>query len=152
MEIEHAILRSKLNQIDVGLPLISFPKFSDSDPRKELVLKESDPRISFALGTLTVSSPSLRVYHPSDLDQKLNMAAQFYLEEHVRITEDSVHLPKLLSWCYKDFTKDKSELLSKMLELMKQAKREEIIMFLSQKPRQTIIDDYDWRFYPRIEV
>lgn len=34
LDIEHAVLRNAMEQPETGIPFFSFPRFSDSDPRK----------------------------------------------------------------------------------------------------------------------
>ena len=59
--------------------------FKPGDYRKALRLVNPDKRIYFAISYLFQSSPDIRVYTASTIDEDLQAAGDIYLTKHMRI-------------------------------------------------------------------
>lgn len=103
--IEHFILR---------LPYHSKYTFSKSTKCDETMtrsmfgLELSEPLVTFALSCGSWSSPAVRVYTASQVENELEAAKRDYLQAAVGIstTRKVIAIPKLLDWYLLDFAKD----------------------------------------------
>ncbi|GMH04054.1 hypothetical protein Nepgr_005893 [Nepenthes gracilis] len=125
IKIEHFILR---------LPYhckFTFSKCAKNDePTGQSVfgLELSEPLVTFALSCGSWSSPAVRVYTASQVDNDLEVAKREYLSAAVGVstTKKRLAIPKLLDWYLLDFAKDFESLLDWIclqlpIELRKQA-------------------------------
>ncbi|XP_031406887.1 uncharacterized protein LOC116215346 isoform X2 [Punica granatum] len=106
--IEHFILRlpyhSKYN----------FPKGTKNNEmtaRSMFGLELSEPLVTFALSCGSWSSPAVRVYTASQVEDELEAAKRDYLQASVGISPTKFGIPKLLDWYLLDFAKDLDSLL-----------------------------------------
>ncbi|KAH6778874.1 hypothetical protein C2S52_010111 [Perilla frutescens var. hirtella] len=103
--IEHFILR---------LPYHSKHTFSKSTKCDETMtrsmfgLELSEPLVTFALSCGSWSSPAVRVYTSSQVENELEAAKRDYLQAAVGIStvREVIAIPKLLDWYLLDFAKD----------------------------------------------
>ncbi|XP_010664593.1 uncharacterized protein LOC100266128 isoform X3 [Vitis vinifera] len=102
--IEHFILR---------LPYhikYTFPKGAKNDEmtaRSIYGLELSEPLVTFALSCGSWSSPAVRVYTASQVENELEVAKREYLQAAVGISTTKLFaIPKLLDWYLLDFAKD----------------------------------------------
>ncbi|KAI3889816.1 hypothetical protein MKX03_033854 [Papaver bracteatum] len=109
MIIEHFILR---------LPYHSKHTYSKDAKCNELIsrtsfgLEWSEPLVTFALSCGSWSSPAVRVYSASEVENELETAKRDYLQAAVSITNSNkLVIPKLLDWYLLDFAKDMKSLL-----------------------------------------
>ncbi|RZC45570.1 hypothetical protein C5167_038512 [Papaver somniferum] len=109
MIIEHFILR---------LPYHSKHTYSKDAKCNELIsrtafgLEWSEPLVTFALSCGSWSSPAVRVYSASEVENELETAKRDYLQAAVSITSSNkLVIPKLLDWYLLDFAKDMKSLL-----------------------------------------
>ncbi|MCL7047812.1 hypothetical protein MKW94_024601 [Papaver nudicaule] len=109
MIIEHFILR---------LPYHSKHTYSKDAKCNELTsrtafgLEWSEPLVTFALSCGSWSSPAVRVYSASEVENELETAKRDYLQAAVSITSSNkLVIPKLLDWYLLDFAKDMKSLL-----------------------------------------
>ncbi|KAL0432474.1 UNVERIFIED_CONTAM: hypothetical protein Slati_2581700 [Sesamum latifolium] len=108
--MEHFILR---------LPYHSKYTFSKGTKHDEkmtrgmLGLEISEPLVTFALSCGSWSSPAVRVYTASQVENELEMAKRDYLQAAVGISTVNkvIAIPKLLDWYLLDFAKDLESLL-----------------------------------------
>ncbi|OUZ99814.1 protein of unknown function DUF547 [Macleaya cordata] len=109
MIIEHFILRLPYHS------KYTYPKGSKNDEimaRSAFGLEWSEPLVTFALSCGSWSSPTVRVYSASEVENELEIAKRDYLQAAVGITTSSkLVIPKLLDWYLLDFAKDMESLL-----------------------------------------
>lgn len=75
-------------------------------------LEWSEPLVTFALSCGSWSSPAVRVYTASQVDNELEAAKRDYLQASIGITKtNKILIPKLLDWYLLDFAKDLDSLL-----------------------------------------
>ncbi|KAJ4964687.1 hypothetical protein NE237_016536 [Protea cynaroides] len=104
MTIEHFILR---------LPYHSNYSHTKGAKNDEMVarsifgLEWSEPLVTFALSCGSWSSPAVRVYTASQVENELEAAKRDYLQAAIGIsTANKLVIPKLLDWYLLDFAKD----------------------------------------------
>ncbi|MCL7023028.1 hypothetical protein MKW94_022666 [Papaver nudicaule] len=109
MTIEHFILR---------LPYHLKSTYSKATINKETTarslfgLEWSEPLVTFALSCGSRSSPAVRVYTASQVENDLETAKKDYLQAAVGISKlHKLAIPKLLDWYLLDFAKDLESLL-----------------------------------------
>eukprot|EP01114_Cavostelium_apophysatum_P018532 TRINITY_DN5752_c0_g1_i1.p1 TRINITY_DN5752_c0_g1~~TRINITY_DN5752_c0_g1_i1.p1 ORF type:complete len:974 (-),score=271.17 TRINITY_DN5752_c0_g1_i1:285-3206(-) len=155
-EIEHAILRHSMSKPNFGAIKVKTPKFSKSDPRFRFTLAAAEALISFALFVPHKSSPSITIYTPENVHQKLVLVTKEYFEREVQIsgfdTYDSkkvIKLPKGLYWYYKDFAPlgTDAQLLNFVATYLPAEMQSKVKFFLnSVKPKYR---DYQFEFSPQ---
>ncbi|KAI3972551.1 hypothetical protein MKX01_019209 [Papaver californicum] len=109
MTIEHFILR---------LPYHLKSTYSKGTINEETTAKSlfglewSEPLVTFALSCGSRSSPAVRVYTASQVENDLETAKKDYLQAAVGISKfHKLAIPKLLDWYLLDFAKDLESLL-----------------------------------------
>ncbi|XP_057504099.1 uncharacterized protein LOC130787687 isoform X2 [Actinidia eriantha] len=108
--IEHFILR---------LPYHSNYTFAKGTKNDEMIarsafgLELSEPLVTFALSCGSWSSPAVRVYTASEVENELEVAKKEYLQAAIGIStrRKLLGIPKLLDWYLLDFAKDLDSLL-----------------------------------------
>lgn len=108
--IEHFILR---------LPYHSKYTFAKGVRNDEMIarsafaLELSEPLVTFALSCGSWSSPAVRIYTASQVENELEVAKRDYLQAAVSISSRRklLGIPKLLDWYLLDFAKDIDSLL-----------------------------------------
>ncbi|CAL5385154.1 unnamed protein product [Camellia sinensis] len=108
--IEHFILR---------LPYHSKYTFAKGVRNNEMIaqsafaLELSEPLVTFALSCGSWSSPAVRVYTASQVENELEVAKRDYLQAAVGVStrRKLLGIPKLLDWYLLDFAKDLESLL-----------------------------------------
>ncbi|XP_028760471.1 uncharacterized protein LOC114735720 isoform X3 [Neltuma alba] len=132
--IEHFILR---------LPYhlkFSCPKSTKNDEiigRSTCGLEWSEPLVTFALSCGSWSSPAVRVYTASQVENELEAAKRDYLQAAVGITNtNKVIIPKLLDWYLLDFAKDLESLLDWVCLQLPHDLRNEAIKCLQRSGRE----------------
>jgi hypothetical protein len=98
-DIEHGLLRSAPKYGRLLAPI------TQSDPRFALIPPAYDERVHFGMYSACRSSPPLRVFYDTRLDQQLEAAARDYIRRAVRVSAEGavVVLPKLFQWYADDF-------------------------------------------------
>ncbi|WP_254763025.1 DUF547 domain-containing protein [Natrinema marinum] len=84
-DIEHGLLRSSKHPWGFGY----VPRLFPSSFERAFRLEECDPRIHFALSHGADHSPPITVYSPRDVDEELDIAVEWFLEENVSYDPDS---------------------------------------------------------------
>ncbi|XP_078156845.1 uncharacterized protein LOC144552727 isoform X1 [Carex rostrata] len=108
MAIEHFILRLPYNIKN------AYPKGMKDDTtiRGIFGLEWPEPLVTFALSCGSWSSPAVRVYTPSHVEQQLETAKKDFLQASIGISNPSkLAIPKLLHWYLLDFAKDMESLM-----------------------------------------
>lgn len=110
ISIEHFILRLPYHS------KYTFAKGAKNDEmsaRSVFGLELSEPLVTFALSCGSWSSPAVRVYTASQVENELEAAKRDYLQAAIGIsmTKKMVAIPKLLDWYLLDFAKDLDSLL-----------------------------------------
>ncbi|WP_049920054.1 DUF547 domain-containing protein [Halobiforma nitratireducens] len=77
-DIEHGLLRSSKHPWGFGYLPRPFP----STFEREFRLEQCDPRIHFALCRGAENSPPIAIYSPDDVDEELDIAIEWFLEEN----------------------------------------------------------------------
>ncbi len=99
-DIEHGILRANAGHI-----LLPGAQFTPDDPRRTHCLEKRDARVHFALVCASQSCPPIGVYTAERIDSQLDLAAQNFAAQEIRIDRErnAVHLSKIFSWYAADF-------------------------------------------------
>ncbi|KAK4434459.1 hypothetical protein Salat_0608700 [Sesamum alatum] len=108
--IEHFILRLPYHS---KYTFSKGKKYDEKMTRGMLGLELSEPLVTFALSCGSWSSPAVRVYTASQVENELEMAKRDYLQAAVGISTVNkvIAIPKLLDWYLLDFAKDYESLL-----------------------------------------
>ena len=119
LEIEHAILRGSTHHPSGLMGMGSLlPEFDPSDPRVVFRSTSRDPRIGFLLTFCTSSNPRVRVLTPANFEEELNRGVVMYLSQYLEIDEKKkqLWLPKICDWYWKDFGKEKYDMVQWLAE------------------------------------
>uniref|UniRef100_A0A6P6GA49 uncharacterized protein LOC107420885 isoform X2 n=1 Tax=Ziziphus jujuba TaxID=326968 RepID=A0A6P6GA49_ZIZJJ len=106
--IEHFILRLPYHS------KFTFSKGAKTDEktaRSIYGLELSEPLVTFALSCGSWSSPAVRIYTATQVENELEVAKREYLQAAVGISSTKFVIPKLLDWYLLDFAKDLESLL-----------------------------------------
>ncbi|ESW08654.1 hypothetical protein PHAVU_009G062900 [Phaseolus vulgaris] len=129
--IEHCILRLPYH--------CKFTTISKGGKNHETYgLELSEPLVTFALSCGTWSSPAVRIYTASQVENELEMAKREYLQAAVGISTSKFLIPKLLDWYLLDFAKDLESLLDWMCLQLPSDVGKEAIKFLEERKTQPL--------------
>ncbi|KDO79292.1 hypothetical protein CISIN_1g008059mg [Citrus sinensis] len=136
--IEHFILR-----LPYHLKFVSTcPKAAKNDEMKArsiFGLEWSEPLVTFALCCGSWSSPAVRVYTASQVEEELEAAKKDYLQAAIGISRaNNLIIPKLLDWYLLDFAKDLESLLDWVCLQLPDELREAAVKCLQRKEREPI--------------
>ncbi|KAF8410021.1 hypothetical protein HHK36_002541 [Tetracentron sinense] len=125
MTIEHFILRLPYR---LKYTYSKGAKNDEMTERSIFGLEWSEPLVTFALSCGSWSSPAVRVYTASQIENELEAAKREYLQAAVSITTtNKLAIPKLLDWYLLDFAKDLESLLDWIcLQLPSELRKEAI--------------------------
>jgi hypothetical protein len=141
-DIEHGILRSNRKQ-----PFAFQRQFAPSDPRRQYVLPNVDPRIHFALVCGAKGCPPIKNYSYSAIDEQLDEATMAFLEGEcvISVEKRTVQLSMLFKWYRRDFGATDEQVLSWVAAYLDPQRKEQIETLL-QTPDQVRItySEYDW--------
>ncbi|RDX64679.1 hypothetical protein CR513_56742 [Mucuna pruriens] len=101
-------------------------------------LELSEPLVTFALSCGTWSSPAVRVYTASQVENELEMAKREYLQAAVGISTSKFVIPKLLDWYLLDFAKDLESLLDWICLQLPSDVGKEAIKFLEKRKTEPL--------------
>ncbi|KAI9113193.1 hypothetical protein K1719_015718 [Acacia pycnantha] len=134
--IEHCILR---------LPYhwkLAFSKGANKNhemtARSTFGLELTEPLVTFALSCGTWSSPAVRVYSASQVENELEVAKREYLQAAIGISTSKFAIPKLLSWYLLDFAKDLESLLDWICLQLPSELGKEAINFLEKRETEPL--------------
>ncbi|XP_040371100.1 uncharacterized protein LOC112184889 isoform X2 [Rosa chinensis] len=132
--IEHFILR---------LPYhlkFTCPKAAKNDEMKArsiFGLEWSEPLVTFALSCGSWSSPAVRVYSATHVEDELEAAKRDYLQAAVGISSaNKLIIPKLLDWYLLDFAKDLESLVDWICMQLPNELRNEAVKSLERRGRE----------------
>ncbi|RQG92230.1 DUF547 domain-containing protein [Natrarchaeobius chitinivorans] len=83
-DVEHGLLRRSKLPWGFGYLPRPFP----SSFERQFRLEECDPRVHFALGRGGENCPPITVYSPANVDEELDIAVEWYLEENAEYDPD----------------------------------------------------------------
>jgi hypothetical protein len=134
-DIEHGILRRSKIKWSLGHLNKLFPTRTE----KELRVNTLDYRIHFALNCGAKSCPPIAYYNDNTLDTQLDLATKAYLsgEAEYDSTNNTVKVPKLMSWFRRDFGGKKG-----IVNLLKKNG----VLPAAANPK-IFFKDYDWNLY-----
>ncbi|XP_071730974.1 uncharacterized protein [Rutidosis leptorrhynchoides] len=147
--IEHLILRR---------PNLLKPSCTKSLQKNEIEIRDkfglewSEPLVTFALCNGTWSSPAVKVYTPSQVENQLTTAKGDYLQAAFGITKtNKLIIPKILDWYMLDFAKDLKAMMDWICLQLPCELRKQAVMCLEKKGKEPIskrvqIMSYDYRF------
>ncbi|WJX15865.1 hypothetical protein P8452_05962 [Trifolium repens] len=141
--IEHFILRLPYHY---KFTLSKGAKNHEMVARSKYGLELSEPLVTFALSCGTWSSPAVRVYTASQVENELEAAKREYLQATIGISTSKFAIPKLLDWYLQNFAKDleslmdwiclqlPSELGKEAIKLLEKRKTEPLSQFVQIMP------------------
>ncbi|KAI3785040.1 hypothetical protein L1987_44149 [Smallanthus sonchifolius] len=147
--IEHFILRLP-NRLK--LPCPQSPEQNETEIRGKFGLEWSEPLVTFALCSGSWSSPAVRVYTSSQVENELATAKRDYLQAAFGITKtNKLLIPNMLDWYLLDFGKDLEALMDWVCLQLPGELRKHTITCLEKRGRDPIskkveIMPYDYRF------
>ncbi|KAI5439236.1 uncharacterized protein LOC127120363 [Lathyrus oleraceus] len=134
--IEHFILRLPYH---LSFTCLKAAKNDEMKARSIFGLEWTEPLVSFALSCGSWSSPVVRVYTASQVDNELEAAKRDYLQAAVGITTtNKLIIPKILDWFLLDFAKDLESLLDWVCLQLPVELRKEAVECLERKGRQPL--------------
>ncbi|KAL5184360.1 hypothetical protein HKD37_17G048075 [Glycine soja] len=151
--LEHGIPESP--EMVVALMQKTCPKAAKNDEVKApgiFGLEWSEPLVTFALSCGSWSSPAVRVYTASKVDEELEAAKRDYLHASVGITKtNKLIIPKLLDWYLLDFAKDLESLLDWVCLQLPDELRNQAVECLERRGRDSLSQmvqmmSYDFSF------
>ncbi|KAK2372709.1 hypothetical protein QL285_073819 [Trifolium repens] len=132
--IEHFILRLPYY---LNFTCLKAAKNDEMKARGIFGLEWSEPLVTFALSCGSWSSPVVRVYTASQVDNELETAKRDYLQAAVGITKtNKLIIPKILDWFLLDFAKDLESLLDWVCLQLPVELRKEAVECLERRGRQ----------------
>ncbi|PWA66376.1 hypothetical protein CTI12_AA329460 [Artemisia annua] len=147
--IEHSILRLPYR---LKLSCSKSPERNETEIRDKFGLEWSEPLVTFALCSGSWSSPAVRVYTASQVENELATAKREYLQAAFGITKTSkLIIPKLLDWYLLDFGKDLEALMDWVCLQLPGELRKQAVTCLEKRGRDPIskkvqVMSYDYRF------
>ncbi|XP_059642563.1 uncharacterized protein LOC132284471 [Cornus florida] len=134
--IEHFILRLPYHLVNACL---KTAKNDEMKARSIFGLEWSEPLVTFALSCGSWSSPAVRVYTASKVENELEAAKRDYLQAAVGTsTTNKLIIPKLLDWYLLDFAKDLQSLLDWLCLQLPNELRNETLRSLERSGREPL--------------
>ncbi|KAJ9562253.1 hypothetical protein OSB04_007413 [Centaurea solstitialis] len=147
--IEHFILRLPYR---LKLSCSKSPEKDETEVRDKFGLEWSEPLVTFALCSGSWSSPAVRVYTATQVENELATAKKDYVEAAFGITKNNkLVIPKMLDWYLLDFAKDLEALMDWVCLELPGELRKQAVMCLEKRGREPLskrvqIMPYDYRF------
>lgn len=141
-DIEHGILRGNRRP-----PNSLFRLFKERDKRLQLIIKQIDPRIHFALVCASSSCPPIEVYTAENLHKELTITGETFLNGGgitVNKNRNVIALSRIFRWYGGDFGKNQAEVLRFIAPYLY---KEEDRKFIEENAGdiKVVYQDYDWR-------
>ncbi|EXB96713.1 hypothetical protein L484_011758 [Morus notabilis] len=138
--LEHGVPETP--EMVVSLMQKTCPKAAKNDEMRARTifgLEWSEPLVTFALSCGSWSSPAVRVYSASQVEEELEAAKRDYLQATVGISRtNKLIIPKLLDWYLLDFAKDTESLLDWVCLQLPKEVRNEAVKCLERRGRQPL--------------
>ncbi|XP_057981128.1 uncharacterized protein LOC131166541 isoform X2 [Malania oleifera] len=147
--IEHFILRLPYH---MKYTCSKATKNDEMKVRSMFGLEWSEPLVTFALSCGSWSSPAVRVYTASQVENELEAAKRDYLHAAVGISSTKkLIIPKLLDWYLPDFAKDLESLLDWVSLQLPDEVRNEAVKCLERRGQEPLsqlvqVMPYDFSF------
>ncbi|KAK1433043.1 hypothetical protein QVD17_09949 [Tagetes erecta] len=147
--IEHFILRLP-NRLKSSCP--QSPEENGTEIREKFGLEWSEPLVTFALCSGSWSSPAVRVYTSTQVENELETAKRDYLQAALGMTKtNKLLVPNMLDWYLLDFGKDLEALVDWVCLQLPGELRKQVVTCLEKRGREPIskkvqIMSYDYRF------
>ncbi|XP_024978090.1 uncharacterized protein LOC112515478 isoform X2 [Cynara cardunculus var. scolymus] len=147
--IEHFILRLPYR---LKLSCSKSPEKDETEVRDKFGLEWSEPLVTFALCSGSWSSPAVRVYTATQVENELATAKRDYLEAAFGMTKSNkLIIPKMLDWYLLDFAKDLEALMDWVCLELPGELRKQAITCLEKRGREPLskrvhVMPYDYRF------
>ncbi|KAG2719849.1 hypothetical protein I3760_02G010300 [Carya illinoinensis] len=147
--IEHFILRLPFH---LKFTCTKAAKNDEMKARSIFGLEWSEPLVTFALSCGSCSSPAVRVYTASQVEEELEVAKRDYLQAAVGFTKtNKLIIPKVLDWYLLDFAKDLESLLDWVCLQLPDELRSEAVKCLERRGREPLsqsvqVMPYDFSF------
>ncbi|KAL2973980.1 hypothetical protein AAZX31_14G077700 [Glycine max] len=98
----------------------------------------SEPLVTFALSSGTWSSPAVRVYTASQVENELEVAKREYLQAAIGFSTSKFAIPKLLDWYLLNFAKDLESLLDWICLQLPSELGKEALKFLEERKTEPL--------------
>ncbi|KAM7262555.1 hypothetical protein ACFE04_000238 [Oxalis oulophora] len=147
--IEHFILRLPYH---LKFTCSKVLKNDEMKARSIFGLEWSEPLVTFALSCGSWSSPAVRVYTATGVENELEAAKRDYLQAAIGISKtNKIILPKLLDWYQLDFAKELDSLLDWVCLQLPNEVRNEAVKCIERKGREPVsqfvqVMPYDFSF------
>ncbi|KAM7272896.1 hypothetical protein ACFE04_027560 [Oxalis oulophora] len=147
--IEHFILRLPYHLKFTSSKVL---KNDEMKARSIFGLEWSEPLVTFALSCGSWSSPAVRVYTVTGVENELEAAKRDYLQAAIGISKtNKIILPKLLDWYQLDFAKELDSLLDWVCLQLPNEIRNEAVKCIERKGREPVsqfvqVMPYDFSF------
>lgn len=147
--IEHFILRLPHR---IKLSSTNSPEKDETEIRDKFGLEWSEPLVTFALCSGSWSSPAVRVYTATQVENELATAKKDYLQAAFGITKtNKLLIPKMLDWYLLDFGKDLEALIDWVCLQLPGELRKQAVTCLDKRGREPIskkvqVMPHDYRF------
>ncbi|KAK5784825.1 uncharacterized protein LOC108471219 isoform X1 [Gossypium arboreum] len=147
--IEHFILRLPFH---LKFTCPEAAKNDEMKARNKFGLEWSEPLVTFALACGSWSSPAVRVYTASEVEDELETAKREYLQAAIGISRtNKLIIPKLLDWYLLDFAKDLESFLDWVCLQLPNEVRNEAVKCLERKGKEPLsklvrVMPYDFSF------
>ncbi|XP_021275153.1 uncharacterized protein LOC110409952 isoform X1 [Herrania umbratica] len=147
--IEHFILRLPFH---LKFTCSKAAKYDEMKARNIFGLEWSEPLVTFALACGSWSSPAVRVYTASHVEDELETAKRDYLQAAVAISRtNKLIIPKVLDWYLLDFAKNLESLLDWVCLQLTNEQRNEAVKCLKRKGKEPLsqlvqVMPYDFSF------
>ncbi|OAY35432.1 uncharacterized protein LOC110628321 isoform X2 [Manihot esculenta] len=147
--IEHFILRLPYH---LKFTCSKAAKNDEMKTRSIFGLEWSEPLVTFALSCGSWSSPAVRVYTASHVEEELEAAKREYLQAAVGISKtNKLIIPKVLDWYLLDFAKDIEALLDWVCLQLPDELRTEAVKFVERRGTEPLsqlvqVMPYDFSF------
>lgn len=145
MTIEHFILRLPFH---LKYTCSKGSKNNEITARSVFGLEWSEPLVTFAISCGSWSSPAVRVYTASQVENELEAAKRDYLQAAFGFSQSKCAIPKLLDWYLLDFAKDLESLLDWIcLQLPNELRTEALKCLERGRTSQTVeVIPYEFKF------
>lgn len=153
-DIEHGVLRANASSPAslwniIGFSQLAKPIFSKTDPRREFVISQVDPRIHFALNCGAKSCPPIKVYGIESLEAGLDGATRAFCESEITFdeTKNELWMSSIFKWYGIDFGSTLKERLDFLLPYMSLTTRRLLENIMNQGQLDCVqvkYKNYDW--------
>mmetsp|Transcript_14418 Transcript_14418/g.27025 ORF Transcript_14418/g.27025 Transcript_14418/m.27025 type:complete len:514 (+) Transcript_14418:120-1661(+) len=141
-DLENGVLRGN-HKAPYGT---SKPFSSKEDGRLKLAMSTVDHRLHFALNCGAKSSPFVRDFTASCIQEELRIAAQEFCDDdgNVLVQGNTLYLSKIFSWYMEDFGENTTELASVLARYCRGSKSMNLKKLIAAGSVKVKFNNYDW--------